>query len=161
DLINVANTTKPMMDAAKTELDKAAPLATGASNKATALEVAVAAETVAAKAIADAVAKSPQNSELVSLFKKKADALAALNAELTAAKKPATDSAVALKAATDKHAALAKTYSDPTAKVAESQKLITALTPMVKPAVDAVAAAKVALDAANAAIAPAKAAVNT
>jgi hypothetical protein len=160
DSTNAANTTKPMMDTAKAELDKAAPLSASASNKTAALEIVLAAETTAAKAIADAAAKSPTNPELASLSKKKADFVAALNVELTAAKKAATDTVAALKAATDKHAALAKTYSDAMAKVAESQKLIATLTPMVKPAANAVAPAKAALDAANKAVAPAKAALD-
>ena len=94
------------------------------------------------------------------LSKKKAEALAALNVELTAAKKAATDAAAALKAAQDMFAVQSKAHSEATATVAENQKKVAALTPMVKPAADAVAPAKAAMDAANAAVAPAKAALD-
>jgi hypothetical protein len=161
DFTGAANAAKPMVDAAKAELDKLAPPAAAAANRATALEVVVAAETAAAKTIADAAAKAPGNPELAAQSKKKADALAAVTGELAAAKKAATDSAAALKAAADKHAAATKAHADATAKVAETQKRVAALTPMVKPAADAVAPAKAALDAASTAVAPAKAALDS
>lgn len=160
DFTNAANAAKPMMDAAKIEVDKLTPAAAAALNKAAALEVVTAAETVAAKTIADAAAKTPANPELAAASKKAADALTARNGELAAAKKAQTDTAAALKAATDKYAALAKTHADATAKVAENQKAVATLTPMVKTATDAVAPAKAAMDAANAAVGPAQAAVN-
>jgi hypothetical protein len=156
----VANTNKPLVDAAKAEVDKATPVAAAAANKAAAQEVVVNAESVAAKAIADAAAKAPGNPDLAAASKKATDALAALNADLAAAKKAMTDTAAALKAATDKHAAISKTYNDAMAAVAANQKTVATLTPMVKPATDAVAPAKAAADAANAAIAPAKAALD-
>jgi WD40 repeat protein len=160
DLTGAANAAKTQVDAVKNELDKAAPPATATANRVSALEVVVAAETVAAKQIADAAAKTPGNAELAAQSKKKADALAALNTELAAARKAATDAAAALKTATDKHAALVKTHTDAAARLAEAQKQVAALTPMVKPAVDAVAPAKAALDQANAAVTAAKAAVD-
>jgi hypothetical protein len=160
DFTNAANASKPMMDAAKVEVDKATTIATAAANKATALEAVVAAETTAAKAIADAAAKALQNTELTALSKKAADALAVLNTELAVTKKAAGDTAAALAAASAKFAATSKTYTDAMATVAANQKTVAALTPMVKPATDAVVPAKAALDAANAAIAPAKAALD-
>jgi hypothetical protein len=160
DNTNLANAAKPQMDAAKAEVDKATPLAAAAVNKAAALDVVVAAEGVAAKAIADAAAKAPANPELAVASKKATDALAALNAELAAAKKAQTDTATALTAATAKFATTSKTYTDATAAVAANQKTVAALTPMVAPATAAVAPAKAALDAANAAVAPAKAALD-
>ena len=160
DFTAAANAAKPQMDAAKAEVDKATPIATAAANKAAALEAVVNAETVAAKAIADASTKTPANADLVAQVKKKADALAALSAELAIAKKVQADTAAALKAATDKHAAQSKAYTDATAVVAVNQKTVATLTPMVKPATDAVAPAKAAADAANAATAPAKAALD-
>jgi len=160
DYTAAANTAKPQMDAAKAEVDKAAPPATAAANKAAALEVTVAAETVAAKTIADAAAKAPANADLAAQSKKKADALAALTAELTAAKKAAADTATALAAAQTKFAAQSKLYTDATATLTTNQKTVGTLTPMVKPAADAVAPAKAAADAANAAVPPAKAALD-
>lgn len=154
------NAAKPAMDAAKVDVDKLTPAATSAANKVAALEAVVAAETPAAKAIADAAAKAPGNPDLAAAAKKAADNLAALNKELEAAKKTSTDAAAALKAATDKHAVAAKAHADATTKLAEAQKQVAALTPMVKPATDAVAPAKAALDAANAAVPPAKAALD-
>lgn len=160
DFTAAANAAKPLMDAAKAEVDKATPLAAAAANKAAALEIVVNAEAIAAKTIAEAAAKAPGNPDLAAAAKKATDALATLNTELAAAKKAMTDTATALKAASDKHAAAAKAYNDAMAQVAENQKKVAALTPMVKPTTDAVAPAKAALDAANAAVAPAKAALD-
>ena len=160
DFTAAMNAAKPLMDAAKVEVDKATPLVTATANKAAAFEVVVAAETVAAKAIADAAAKAPANPDLAAASKKAADALAALNVELAAAKKAQTDTATALAAANVKFAAQSKAYTDAMAMVAANQKTVAALTPTVKPAADAVAPAKAALDAANAAVAPAKAALD-
>lgn len=157
DFTAAANAVKPLMDAAKGEVDKLTPVATAATNKAAAAEVVIGAETAAAKVIADAAAKAPTNTDLAAASKKAADALAALNGELAAAKKAQTDTATALKAATDKHAAQSKAYTDAMAVVTANQQKVAALTPMVKPATDAVAPAKAALDAANAAVAPTKA----
>jgi len=156
----VVNATKPQVDAAKVEVEKATPLATAAAHKAAALEVVVAAESVAAKTIAAAAAQAPANPELAAAAKKANDTLAVLNQELAAAKKAMADTAAALKAATDKLAALSKTYSDATAAVEANQKVVATLTPMVKSATDAVPPAKAALDAATAAVAPAKAALD-
>jgi hypothetical protein len=160
DFTNAATASKPLMDAAKVEVDKATPLVAPAANKAAALEAVVAAETPAAKAIADAAAKAPQNPELAALAKKAADALAALNNELAVAKKAAVDTTAVLAAANAKFATTSKTYTDALATVAANQKTVAALTPMVKPTTDAVVPAKAALDAANAAVAPAKAALD-
>jgi hypothetical protein len=159
DFTNAANSTKPVMDAAKAEVNKFTQLAVVPGNKVAALEVAIAAETTAAKAIADAAAKAPQNNELASLAKKATDNLAALNNELIAAKKAATDNATALAAATAKFTAASKAYNDAVAMISTNQKSASSLAPMVKPATDAVSPAKAALDAANSAIAPTKAAL--
>ncbi len=155
-----ANAAKPMMDAAKAEVDKATPPAAAAANKAAAIEVVVNAESVAAKAIADAAAKAPGNPELAAASKKAADALVGLNNELTAAKKAMTDTAAALTAANTKFGTTSKTYNDAMAAVAANQKNVATLTPMVAPATAAVAPAKAALDAANAAVAHEKAALD-
>ena len=160
DNTTAAAAAKPVMDAAKAEVDKLVPVATAAANKAAALEAVIVAETPAAKAIADAAAKAPANPDLAAAAKKAADNLAALNKELEAAKKASTDAAAALKVATDKHAAATKTYTDAMTNLANAQKQVAALTPMVKPATDAVPPAKAALDAANVAVAPAKAALD-
>src|SRR5205085_1031899 len=69
-----ANATKPMVDAAKVEVDKLAPAAALAVNKVAALEVVVAAQGPATKAIADAAAKSPANAELAAQSKKATEA---------------------------------------------------------------------------------------
>ncbi|MBA4188692.1 MAG: hypothetical protein C0467_11895 [Planctomycetaceae bacterium] len=156
----VANANKPLMDAAKAEVDKATPVAAAAANKAVAVEVVVAAESIAAKAIADAAAKAPTNADLAAASKKATDALAALNVELAAAKKAATDNAAVLAAANAKFAAATKLYADAMAAIAANQKNVAALTPMVAPATAAVAPAKAALDAAAAGVAPAKAALD-
>ena len=155
-----ANAAKPQVDAAKVEVDKLTPAAAAAANKAQALEVTLAAEAEAAKKISEAAAKAPTNPDLAAAAKKATDAAAALTKELEAAKKASTDTAAALKAATDKHAAANAAYAAAMAKVAEANKGVAALTPMVKPATDAIAPAKAALDAANAAVAPAKAALD-
>lgn len=160
DFTAAANAAKPLMDAAKAEVDKATPLAVAAANKVAALEVVVAADTVAAKTLADAAAKAPANADLAAQSKAKADALAALNVALAAAKKVMTDTAAALAAANVKFAAQSKVYSDALATVAANQKTVAALTPIVAPATAAVAPAKAAADAANAAVVPAKAALD-
>lgn len=157
DFTTAANTAKPLMDAAKAEVDKATPLATTAANKAAAVEVVAVAETVAAKSIADAAAKAPTNADLAAASKKATDALTALNTELATAKKAMADTAAALKAAQDKFAAQSKAYTDAMAMVTANQQKVATLTPMVKPATDAVPPAKAAMDTANAAVAPAKA----
>ncbi len=160
DFTAAANAAKPLMDAAKVEVDKATPLAAAAANKAAALEVVVAAEIVAAKTIADAAAKAPTNADLAAQSKVKADALAALNVALVAAKKAMTDTAAVVAATNVKFAAQSKVYTDALAVVAANQKAVAALTPTVAPAAAAVVPAKAALDAANAAVAPAKAALD-
>ncbi|MBM3982028.1 MAG: hypothetical protein FJ304_17550 [Planctomycetes bacterium] len=160
DNTTAMNAAKPLMDAAKAESDKAAPLATAAANKAVAIEAVIAAETVAAKMLAEAAAKVPANGELAARSKAKADALVALNAELGVAKKAQTDTAAVLAAANAKFAAQSKAFTDAQAAVAAHQKTVATLTPMAKPAADAVAPAKAAADAANAAVAPAKAAID-
>lgn len=160
DFTNAANAAKPMMDVAKAEVDRNTPVAAAAANKAAALEVVIAAESTASKAIADAAAKAPQNAELAALSKKAADTLAVLTNELIAAKKAATDTANTLSAANTKFVAVSKTYNDALAMVALNQKIVATLTPMVKPAMDAVTPAKIAFDAANAAVSPAKAALD-
>jgi hypothetical protein len=155
-----ANAAKPVMDAAKVEVDKQTPVAAAAANKAAALEVVVAANGVAAKAIADAAAKSPANPELAAQSKKAADALAALSKELAAAKTASTTAAASLKTATEKHAAATTTYTAAMTNLAAAQKNVATYTPMVKPATDAVAPAKAAMDTANAASVAAKAALD-
>jgi hypothetical protein len=160
DFTAAANTAKPQVDSSKAELDKATAAAAAAANKAAALEVVVTAETVAAKTIADAAGKAPGNPDLAAAAKKAADTVATLNTELAVAKKAMADTAAQLKAATDKHAAANKAYADAMAQVAENQKKVTALTPMVKPATDAIAPAKAALDAATANVTQARAAVD-
>jgi len=152
-----ANAAKPMVDAAKVEVDKQTPLALAAANKAAALDTVVAAEGVAAKAIADAAAKAPTNADLAAQAKKAADALAVTAKDRDASKVAAATAAAALKAATDKHAAVTATYTAAMTNLAAAQKNVAAYTPMVKPATDAVAPAKAASDAAAAAVAPAKA----
>lgn len=160
DQTAAANAAKPMADAAKAEVDKLTPATTAAANKAAAVEVVHAAESEAAKKIADAAAKAPQNADLAAVAKKATDATAALTNEVNGAKKSAADTAAALKAATDKHAAATKTHADATVALAEAQKKVAALQPMVKPATDAIAPAKAAVDQANAAVGPAKAALD-
>jgi hypothetical protein len=157
DFTNAANAAKPLMDAAKAEVDKATPVSATAASKAAALEASVAADAVAAKAVAEAAAKAPGNADLAAQAKKRAEALAALTNELAAAKKVATDTAAALKAAQDKFAAQSKAYTDAMAMVTANQQKVAQLTPMAKPAADAVPPAKAAADAANAAVAPVKA----
>ena len=155
-----ANASKPLMDAAKVEVDKLAPPAAAAANKAAALEVVFAAEGLAAKAIADAAAKIPANADLAAASKKAADALAVLTNELAAARKLTIDSAAVLKVAADKHAAATATYTAAMTNLAAAQKAVATLTPAVKPATDAVPPAKAAADAAAAAVVPAKAVID-
>jgi hypothetical protein len=158
DLTIAANAAKLLMESSKQELDKASPLALTSSNKAAALEITVLAETTAARAIADAAAKTPQNPELAVQAKKAADALAALQNELVVAKKAATDTATVVTTITAKFTTASKSYTDALAAVGAQQKIVATLTPLLKPATDAVAPVKAALDVANAAVGPAKAA---
>ncbi len=155
-----ANAAKPLMDAAKLEVDKLAPPALVAANKVAGLDVVVAAQGLATKAIADAAAKLPANAELAVQAKKATDALAVVTKELEAAKAASVAVAAALKLATDKHAAATATYTTSMTNLAAAQKNVVAYTPMVKPATDAVAPAKAALDAANAGVAPVKVALD-
>jgi WD40 repeat protein len=159
DATAAATAAKPQMDSAKAELDKAAGAATVAANKARALEAVLSAETTAAKAIADAAAKAPTNADLAAAAKKAADAVAVLNAELPGFKKAMAETAAALVAADAQFAVRAKAYADALALVTANRQKVAALTPMVKPAADAVAPAKAAMDGANAAVAPPKAAL--
>ncbi len=160
DFTAAANAAKPLMDAAKVEVDKVAALTGLAGNKQRALEAVVAAEMVAAKSIADAATKEPTNAELAAQSKKKADALVGLNAELVAAKKAALDANAAQLTASLKFTTQTKVYTDAMAMVVANQKTVAALTPMVAPATAAVAPVKAVADAANAAVAPAKAALD-
>jgi hypothetical protein len=160
DSTSAANAAKSQADAAKAEVDKATPLATAAANKASALAAVVTAETAAAKTIADAAAKEPTNADLAAAAKKAADALGVLNTELAAAKKAMADTAAALAAANAKFAAQSKAYTDAMAMATAAQQKVAALTPMVKPATDAVGPAKAAMDAAGAAVAPTKVALD-
>ena len=114
----------------------------------------------AARKVQEATAKAPQNPDLASAAKVATATAQQQATELAAAKKAATDTAAALKAATDKHAAAAKAVADHQTAASEGQKKVAVLTPMVKPAADAVAPAKAAADQANAALAPAKAAAD-
>lgn len=160
DHTNMANGTVPQVAPAKAEVDKQTAANTAAANKVASLEVSAAAYAAASKAVADAAAKAPQNPDLAAAAKAAA-ALATQHAnDLTAAKTAATAAATALKTATDKHAALTKTVADNQAAAAEATKKVAALTPMVKPAADAVPPAKAAADAANAAVGVAKAAAD-
>jgi len=151
---------KPMIDAAKAEAAKLAPGATLAANKAAALEVVAAAQGTAAKAIGDAAAKAPANAELAAQAKKAADALAAVNKDLAAAKAANTAAAAAVKAATDKQTAAMAKQTTAMTNLSTAQKNAAALAPQVKPAADAVAPAKKAADAAAAGVATAKAALD-
>jgi len=160
DFTAAANAAKPQVDTAKAQMDQAATVAAAAANKAMALEVVVNAEAAAAKTIAEAAAKAPGNPDLAAAAKKAADTVAALHNELATAKKAMAETAAALKAATDKHAALTKTYTDAMTQLAENQKKVAALMPMVKPATDAIGPAKAALDAANANVVQARAALD-
>lgn len=160
DKTAASTATKPMMDAAKAEVDKLTPPAAAAANKVSALEAVVAAEGEAAKKIQEAATKTPGNPELATASKKAADTLAALNKDLEAARKTSATAAAALKVATDKHLATMKTYTEVTTALGTAQKTVATLQPMVKPATDAMAPAKASVDAANAAVAPAKAALD-
>lgn len=160
DATATANAAKAQMDAAKAAADQATPPAKAAADKAMAFEVLVNAETVAAKALAEAAAKSPDNAELAAISKKKAETLATFTSELEKAKKSASETAATLKAAQEQFALHSKTYADAMALVTANQKKIAELMPMVKPATDAVAPAKAALDAATAEVATAKAALD-
>ncbi|MFO0796947.1 MAG: c-type cytochrome domain-containing protein [Gemmataceae bacterium] len=160
DLTPAMNAHKAAADAAKVEADKLAPPATAATNKAGALEAMLAADTTAAKMLADAAAKAPTNPELAAAAKKGAEGVAARQKELEAAKGAAATAAAQLKAATDKHAAATKTFTDTSTALAAAQKTVAAVMPTVKPAADAVPPRKAAADAAAAAVAPAKAALD-
>ncbi len=160
DFTAAANKVKPLMDAAKVEVDKATPLVAATASKAAAIEVVASAEAVAAKTIADAAAKAPANAELAARSRSKATTLQAINKELAAAKMAQTVAAAAHKAAQERYTAQSKLYADATAKAAANQKAATLLASMVKPATDGIAPAKAALDAANKALAPTKAALD-
>jgi hypothetical protein len=160
DHTNAVTATTPQVAAAKAELDKQAAAVAAAQNKSAALEVSAAAYAAAAKTIQDAAAKAPQNPDLATAAKAAAATAQQQATDLAAAKKGVADTTAAQKAASDKHAVLAKTVADHQAAAAEAQKKVAALTPTVKPAADAVAPAKVASDAANAAVGPANAAAD-
>jgi hypothetical protein len=160
DLTPVVTAGKAAMDAAKVEADKLAPPTTVAVNKAAAVEAMLAADGAAAKVLADAAAKTPANPELVAAAKKGAESVAGRQKELEGAKAAAATAAAQLKTAADKHAAATKAFTDTSTALANAQKTVAAVTPMVKPAADAVPPAKAAADAAAAAVAPAKAALD-
>ncbi|MCS6866702.1 MAG: c-type cytochrome domain-containing protein [Gemmataceae bacterium] len=157
DATATATAAQTQMNAAKTAVDQATPPAQAAAAKAVAWEVLVNAENLAAKTLAEASAKAPDNTELATLAKKKAEVLAAATAEWDKAKKTATETAATLKTAQDQFALHSKTHAEAMAQVAAYQKKVAELMPMVKPATDAVAATKTALDAANAEVASTKA----
>ncbi len=160
DLTPTTNTHKAAMDAAKAEADKLAPPAAAAANKVAATEVQLAADGAAAKVLADAAGKAPANPDLAAAAKKGAESVAARQKELEGAKAAAATAGTMLKAATDKHAAAAKTFADTSTALATAQKTAAAVMPMVKPAADAVPPAKAAMDAAAAAVTPLKVALD-
>jgi hypothetical protein len=158
DLTPVVTAGKAAMDVSKAEADKLAPPSAAAAAKAVEVEKMYTADTAAAKTAAEAAAKTPANADLAAAAKKSAEVVTARQKELEGVKAAAATAGTMLKAATDKHAAAAKTFTDTSAALANAQKTAAAVTPMVKPAADAVPAAKAAADAATAAVAPTKAA---
>ncbi|HYH67920.1 MAG TPA: c-type cytochrome domain-containing protein [Urbifossiella sp.] len=160
DLTPAMTAQKAAADAAKVEADKLAPPAAAMGNKVGAVEALLAADAASAKVLADAAAKAPTNPELAAAAKKGAEGVTARQKELEGAKGAAATAATQLKAATDKHAAATKTFTDTSTALANAQKTVAAVTPTVKPAADAVPPLKAAADAAAAAVAPAKAALD-
>jgi hypothetical protein len=158
DLTPVVTTGKAAVDAAKAEADKLGPPSAAAGNKVAAAEAQLAADTAAAKMLADAAAKAPANPDLAAAAKKGAETATARQKELEGAKAAAGAAAAVLKVAADKHAAVTKTFTDTSTALANAQKTVAAVAPMVKPATDAVPPAKAAADAAAAAVAPTRAA---
>jgi len=144
----------------KAEADKQTAALGVTTNKATALVVTAPAYAAAAKAIQDAAAKAPLNPDLANAAKVAAATAQQQAGELAVAQKAMTDTAAVQKVAADKLAATMKLVTDNQLAAAEAQKKVVALTPMVKPAADAVVPAKAAADAANAAVVPVKAAAD-
>ncbi len=144
----------------KTEVDKLTSAGPMLLMTEQAKAVAATAMGKAATEIQDAATKTPTNPMLAEQAKKANDMAKAAQAELAAALKAKADHAVALKAATDKHAAAVKLDADTTAALAASQAKVKELTAAQPPALAAVAPTKAAADAVAATVAPAKVAAD-
>ncbi len=158
DTTNAAIAAKAAVAPAQAEVAKytaAVPLlAMGEQAKAVA---ATAFGKLAAEIRAEA-AKTPANTQLAAEVKRATDFAVAVNAELAAAKKANADNAAALKAATDKFAVVNKAATDTAAAQVEAAKKPPVVQQMLTAAQAAVAPAKAAADAAAVGVAPAKAA---
>ena len=144
--------------AVKAEADKQAAVVTATAFKVAALEVTAPIAADAAKRVAEASAKAPQNPDLAAASKAAAELNAQQQAALAVARKAVADGTAVSKLATDKLAVHVKAVADHQAAAAEAQKRVAALTPTVKPASDAVPVAQKAAADAAAAVAPVKAA---
>ena len=160
DHTNVVNMTTPQVAPAKAEVDKWVGMNTATVNKAAALDVTGPIFADTAKKIQDAAAKAPQNPDLANAAKLSLAVAQQQTAELVVVKKAIADGAVALKAATDKQAALGKVIADNQAALTAAQAKVVALPPLVKAATDAVPPAKVVADTANGAVTSSKVALD-
>ena len=158
DTTNAANAAKAAVAPTKAEVDKyTAPVAVLTMTEQAKAVAATAFGKAAAEIQAEA-AKVPANAMLVDAAKKAAEYAKVVAAELAAAKKANADNAAALKAATDKYAAVVKAATDTAAAQVEAAKKPAVVQAMLNAANAAVAPAKAAADAAAAGVAPAKAA---
>ncbi len=158
DTTNAANAANAAVAPAKAEVDKytaAAPMLAMAEQ---AKAVAATAFGKAAAEIQAEAAKVPTNPHLAEAAKKAAEYAKVVQTELDAAKKANADNAAALKAASDKYAAVVKAATGAAAAQVEAAKKPPVIQQMLTAAQAAVAPAKAAADAAAAGAAPAKAA---
>ena len=146
--------------AVKAEADKAAAPLPALANKSAALEVTAPVAADAAKRVAEAAAKAPQNPDLAAASKLAGEQNTAQQAAFAAARKALADGTAVSAAAAAKLAAHAKALADHQAAAVAAQQRVAALTPAVKPATDAIPAAKKLAADAGVAFAPIKAAAD-
>jgi Planctomycete cytochrome C/WD domain, G-beta repeat len=149
DGTNTINALNGQTAAIKAEADKQTAALNVANSKAQALELTAPIFAEAAKKMTEALAKAPQNPDLVAANKAATDASVKQQSDLAAAKKLQADTAVLVKTATDKLALHTKTITDTQAAVVAAQAKVAALPAMIKAATDGLPAVKKAADDAN------------
>jgi hypothetical protein len=153
-----SNTLAEQAAAAKSEADRLQAQAVADANRLTAVEATAVAFAAAAKQLADASGKLPQNPDLAAAAKAAADLAGKHAAEVPAAQRRAADSTALAKPAGEKAQALAGQVAAMQSAAAAAAKIVAALQPRVKPVADAVGPAKAAADQATKAVAAARAA---
>lgn len=144
DMATQAKAVTDTITPTKAEVDRQAAASAAVARTVAAQEVFANAFATAAKSVADAAAKDPNNPEFAAVAKHAADVAKKGSDDLAAAKKLAHDTAVALQQANEKFANTQKAAGAKSAAAAEAQKKIAAAQAAAKPAVDAANAAKVA-----------------